>query len=70
MKETYARNYKKAPTQVRSVQCDSWHCSELAFPTGFASQSGQTPRGSGVRFDGLQRQQDNTWLRWHSLPVR
>lgn len=70
MKGSYVRTYKKAPTQVRSVQSDSWHCSELAFPTGFASQSGQSPRGSGVRFDGLQRHQDILWLHWHSLPVR
>lgn len=67
MKGTYVRTYKKAPTQVRSVQCDSWHCSELAFPAGFASQSGQSPRGGGVRFNDLQRHQDNHGLRWYSL---
>ncbi len=67
MKGNYAINYKKAPTKVRSVQSDSWHCSELAFPTGFASQSGQSPRGGGVRFNDLQRRQELNGLSWYSL---
>lgn len=67
MKGSYDKPYKKAPTVLRVIMYDSWDCSELAFPAGFASQSGQSPRGSNVRFDGMQRYQDNTWLHWRSL---
>lgn len=58
MKGTYARTYKKAPVQVRSMQCDDWHCSELAFPESFKPQSGGSPRGNGVRFHDVHKYQD------------
>ena len=67
MKGTYVKSHKKTPTLIRSMQCDSWHLSELALDAGVAPQSGQSPRGCGIRFNGMQRHQDNHWLHWHSL---
>lgn len=48
MKGNYVRNYKKAPTVLRVSMCDPWDGYDLAIPTGFASQSGVSPRGCGV----------------------
>lgn len=48
MKGYYDRPYKKAPTVLRVSLPDPWDSSDLVIPSGFASQSGVSPRGCSV----------------------
>lgn len=66
MKGTYVKQYKRSPAQVRSVQCDTWHCSELLFPVGFASQCGGSPRGVSIRFANMHDGKGANQLSWYS----
>ena len=49
MKGTYViKHHKKTPTVFRWHMHPDWDTDDLAFPAGFASQSGVSPRGSSV----------------------
>lgn len=59
MKGNYdGKHYKKAPSVFRNVMCDSWDDYDMVVPKSSSSQSGQFPRGCGIRFSHMPRQQE------------